>query len=185
MGNRYDVAGGGVLYCASEPEACFAETLGRFRPSPAVVAALGELEAGRMNVGSVPADWRLRRVCVHIDCEQPLPFLDVESPSTLAHLGEVLAGDLAALAVTRPLDVSLMRGSDRRVPRLVARWAYSQQDATGAPVFSGLRYESKLGGYECWAIFDGTPARVLATSPVSRNDEVLLRVARMFGLTVH
>lgn len=26
-GNRYDVAGGGVLYCASDLEACYAETL--------------------------------------------------------------------------------------------------------------------------------------------------------------
>ena len=33
-GNRYDVSGGGVLYCATEFEGCYAENLARYRPSP-------------------------------------------------------------------------------------------------------------------------------------------------------
>lgn len=184
-GNRYDVAGGGVLYCATELQACYAETLGRFRPSPVLVAALGLDEAGRMTVGSVAADWRMRRVKVRVQCRQSLPFIDVEDPRTLAYLGEVLARDLSALDIQQPLDVSLMRGLDRRIPRLVARWAHSQQDDDGNPLFSGLRYESKFGGYECWAIFDGTPVHATETLPVSKDDPALEAVAAMFKLTIH
>ena len=185
VGNRYDVAGGGVLYCASSLDGCFAETLARLRPSPAVIAALGSHEDGRMNLGSVPADWRLRRVRLRVLCDEPLPFLDVEAPGTLAVLGEVLAADLAVIGIDRPLDVALMRGADRRVPRLVSRWAYNQQNDEGTPQFSGIRYESKLGNYECWAIFDGTPVRSTDVTPVNTTDEALTRVAKNFGLTIH
>ena len=185
MGNRYDVAGGGVLYFATNIEGCYAETLARFRPSPVVIAALDENEMGRLNVGSVPADWRLRREWVRAQCEQALPFLNVEDPATLAYLGRVLAKEFGALEVSQPLDVSLIRGSDRRVPRLVARWAYSQTDDEGAPMYSGIRYESKLGGYECWAIFDGVRVRIVETEIVSRDDEALNRVSQMFRLIVH
>jgi hypothetical protein len=185
MGNRYDVAGGGVLYCATNIEGCYAETLARFRPSPVVIAALDGNEMGRMNRGSVAADWRLRREWVRAQCDHALPFLNVEDPATLAHLGRVLVKELAALEVSQPLDVSLMRGSDRRIPRLVARWAHSQQDNAGTPEYSGIRYESKLGGYECWAIFDGTPIRVVESAIVSRDDQALVRVSQMFKLTVH
>jgi len=138
-GNRYDIAGGGVLYCATQLEACYAETLARFRPSPGVIERLGAFEAGRMNIGSVPADWRLRRVKARVLCEESLTFVDVEDPLTLAFLGKVLEKDLLALDIQQPLDVSLMRGRDRRIPRLVSRWAYNQQDESGSPVFSGLR----------------------------------------------
>jgi len=184
-GNRYDVAGGGVLYCATRLEACYAETLARLRPSPGVIAKLGDYESGRMNVGSVPADWRTRRVRLVLLCDQPLPFLDVENPSTLAALGEALTKELVALDVDRPLDVSLMRGRDRRIPRLVSLWAYSQQDDLGMPKFSGLRYESKLGQYECWAIFDRTMVRAAEQKAVLKSDVALVRVADMYGLTLH
>lgn len=184
-GNRYDIAGGGVLYCATQLEACYAETLARFRPSPGVIERLGAFEAGRMNVGSVAADWRLRRVKARVLCEESLPFVDVEDPSTLAFLGDVLEKDLAALDIQQPLDVSLMRGRDRRIPRLVSRWAYNEQDESGSPVFSGLRYESKLGKYECWAIFDGTPVRSVDLAAVSKDDPELMQVANMFKLTLH
>lgn len=128
-GNRYDVSGGGVLYCATDLEGCYAETLARYRPSPRIIAALGLQTDGYMNVGSVPADWRLRRVTTRVICQEPLPFVDVEDPRTLATLSELLAKDLvAALDMDQPLDVSLMRGRNRLVPRLVSRWAYVQQN---------------------------------------------------------
>ncbi|MBU6280187.1 MAG: RES domain-containing protein [Actinomycetales bacterium] len=184
-GNRYDVPGGGILYCATNLEGCYAETLARYRPSPGVIAALGLHADGYMNVGSVPADWRLRRVKTRVLCQEPLPFVDVENPRTLATLGEVLAKDLAALDIEQPLDVSLMRGRNRHVPRLVSRWAYVQQNEDGTPRYSGIRYESKLGGWECWAIFDGTPLTQAEQAAVSLEDPELVTIASMYKLTIH
>lgn len=184
-GNRYDVSGGGILYCATNLEGCYAETLARYRPSPGVIAALGLHTDGYMNVGSVPADWRLRRVKTRVLCQEPLPFVDVEDPSTLATLGDVLAKDLAALDIEQPLDVSLMRGRNRLVPRLVSRWAYIQQREDGTPRYSGIRYESKLGGWECWAIFDGTRLAQAEPAAVSLEDPELVSIAAMYKLTIH
>jgi hypothetical protein len=138
-----------------------------------------------MNVGSVPADWRLRRVKTRVICQEPLPFVDVEDPRTLATLGELLAKDLAALDIEQPLDVSLMRGRNRLVPRLVSRWAYVQQNEDGTPRYSGIRYESKLGGWECWAIFDGTRLGQAEEMAVSLEDPELVSVAAMYKLTIH
>ena len=42
-GNRFDVAGAGVLYTASEPRGAFAETLAAFRPSAGLRARLAAL----------------------------------------------------------------------------------------------------------------------------------------------
>lgn len=162
-GNRYDVSGGGVLYCATDLEGCYAETLARYRPSPRIIAALGLHTDGYMSVGSVPADWRLRRVTTRVICQEPLPFLDVD----------------------QPLDVSLMRGRNRLVPRLVSRWAYVQQNEDWTPRYSGIRYESKLGGWECWAIFDGTRLGQAEERAVSLEDPELVSVSAMYKLTIH
>jgi hypothetical protein len=81
-GNRYDVAGGGVPYCAKTLEACYAETLAGLRPSPSLIARLGAHEDGRMNLGTVPVDRRMRLVRLRVLCDEPLPFIDVEDPSS-------------------------------------------------------------------------------------------------------
>lgn len=52
-------------------------------------------------------------------------------------------------------------------------------------MYSGIRYESKLGGYECWAIFDGVRVRIVDSEIVSQDDEALNRVSQMFRLIVH
>ena len=161
------------------------ETLARYRPSPRIIAALGLHTDGYMNVGSVPADWRLRRVTTRVLCQEPLPFVDVEDPRTLATLSELLAKDLVALDTDQPLDVSLMRGRNRLVPRLVSRWAYVQQNEDGTPRYSGIRYESKLGGWECWAIFDGTRLGQAEERAVSLEDPELVSVSAMYKLTIH
>lgn len=184
-GNRYDVPAGGVLYCATDLVCCYAETLARFRPAPSLIAKLGQYEAGRMNAGSVPADWRMRRVACHVNCRDPLPFVDVEDPYTLAYLGAVLAKDLAALGVDEPLNVSHVRGGNRLIPRLISRWAYVQQDEDGNALYSGIRYESKLGDWECWAIFDGTQMTATGHTAITVNDDSLQFVAKMFDLTIH
>jgi len=78
-----------------------------------------------------------------------------------------------------------MRGRNRLVTRPVPRWAYVQRNEDGTPRYSGIRYESKLGGWECWAIFDGTPLMQAEETGVSHDDPELVRVAAMYKLTIH
>jgi len=55
-GNRFDspTENFRVCYFASNLEACFGETLARFRPDPSLIAATNE--EGFMAAGEVPAD---------------------------------------------------------------------------------------------------------------------------------
>lgn len=83
------------------------------------------------------------------------------------------------------LDVPTIRGYNRRLTRELARWIYTQIDEEGHPLYSGIRYISKHGDYECWALFDGTEVEEVSSLSVECRDNDLLHVARMFNLTVH
>lgn len=188
-GNRFDVPGGGVLYAASSVGSCFGETLSRFRPSATMRSRLADdPEAARfMGVGQVPRDWRLKRVVVTIDVVDALPFLDVEDSVTQEGLSNLLAGELSTLGYEQSLDISDVRGRDRRLSRAIARWAYTAQTDEGEYRFSGIRYVSRLAdAWECWAIFDGTsvvedPQR---RQSVASDNPDLLAVAGEWGLHV-
>jgi hypothetical protein len=181
-GNRFDVVGGGVLCLGTTAGGCYAETVARFRPSAKVRAAVGD-EPGFVICGGIPADWRARRLEVQVDLPDALPFVDVESPQTHAYLTAVMAPVLAGLAVDA-LDVGLVRGRNRLITRAIAAWAYAAADPDGAPLYSGLRYLSRLGEEECWAVFDGTDVQERARSPIERTNPDLDAVAQTFGLTV-
>lgn len=124
-GNRFDVPGGGVLYAATTAEACYAETLARFRPTPRMRELFRDEEPGFMVVGGVPQDWRLQRHLASIRLADSLPFLDVEAPETHEFLNEVLANDLVALGYEQPLNMSTVTNQDRRLSRLIAEYAYT------------------------------------------------------------
>lgn len=184
-GNRYDVAGGGVLYASTQVEACFGETTSRFRVSPVLREVLGDDEHF-MNAGSIPRDWRLRRTIVTIAASTPAPFLDVDHPETQQVLTRALAPVLATLGYSEPLDLSHVRNSDRRLSRAVALWAYSETDDEGHYLYSGIRYASRIHDrWENWAIFDGTEIFETSRRPIQVADPDLLRVARMWDLSVH
>ena len=55
-GNRFDVAGAGVLYAATEQEGAYAETLAAFRPSASLIARLeaAGMDPGLPGPGEVP-----------------------------------------------------------------------------------------------------------------------------------
>lgn len=183
-GNRFDVPGGAVLYAATEPEGAYAETVARYRPSATMRLLNMDGDSHLMNVGSVPTEWRLNRVLAQLSVNGPLPFLDVEATTTHSWLSEMMASHLAASRIGN-LDVSHIRGPDRLLTRAIAYLAYVTLDPSGEPAFSGIRYMSRLGDHECWAIFDGTEVRMKTGIAVGKHDDALLRVARDFGLTVH
>lgn len=124
-GNRFDspTQDYRICYFATKLDGCFGETLARFRPNPRL-AAVAE-EAGFMAVGEVPADWRLRRLAVRVvaGTDERYPearFLDVEAAGTRALLRAKL-GELLAYYGYGDLDVSTIRGGDRRVTRWIGR----------------------------------------------------------------
>lgn len=182
-GNRFDVPGGGVLYCATRPIGCYAETLARFRPSSAVRAAVLDEDPQFMICGGVPADWRARRVKVSIETVDALPFLDVEHERTHEFLTTALAREMAALSVP-VTDVSVIRGPNRLITRAIAGWSFSATDEDGNLAYGGIRYISRLGDHECWALFEGTGLRETGRDTIARTDPALQEVARTWGLNV-
>lgn len=182
-GNRFDVPGGGVLYCATGPTGCYAETLARFRPSTAVRAAVQDEDPYFLVCGGIPADWRARRLKITLAIVDALPFLDVEHDASHEFLTSKLAGELAALSVP-VIDVSVIRGPNRLVTRAVAAWAYAATDGDGNPAYGGIRYMSRLGDHECWAVFDGTELHELERDTLHRDDPDLQTVAQPWGLHV-
>lgn len=186
-GNRFDVPGGGVLYCCTDVKGCFAETLSRLRPSPALIElAMRDASGpgGFMPPASIPADWRRKRRRFKVTTLDALPFVDVEHEETRAYLTSVLAPDLARHDVTE-LDVPTVRGGNRLLTRDIARWFYEATDEGGVPLYSGIRYVSRHGDYECWAVFEGTPVEELERQSIEPQDLDMAHVARIFGLTVH
>lgn len=183
-GNRFDVPGGAVLYAATRAEGAFAETLARFRPTAAIRALPREADEHFMEAGAVPADWRTRRQIVQFSLEDPLPFIDVDHPASHAFLVAAIPTQLAALGYDT-LDVASLRGKDRFLTRYIAEWLFGQVDEDGRFLYSGIRYGSRLGDYECWALFQGVSIVREDTVAIDRTDARLLRVARDFDLSVH
>lgn len=182
-GNRFDVPGGGVLYCATLAGGCYAETLARFRPSAAVRAAVEDEDPKFMICGGVPADWRDRRLEVELAVDEALPFLDVEHEETHEYLTTAVAREMAALSIP-VIDVGVIRGPNRLATRAVSAWAFAAQDDDGNLRYSGIRYMSRLGDHECWAVFEGTTVRELARVPIMRSNLALQEVAAPWGLNV-
>lgn len=183
-GNRFDVPGGEVLYAASKPSGAFAETIARMRPTARMQALSMDGDFGYMTVGSVPAEWRMQRRLVEVHLDEPAPFLDVDAAATHTFLTEKMAPVLTAMGIDN-LDVSHVRGSNRLLTRAIAQFAYVQQDSEGRLAFSGIRYESKVGTHECWAVFGGTEFSEGRKISIEKADPDLTRVAKDFGLTIH
>jgi hypothetical protein len=190
-GNRFDSFSGryGTLYFGTTLDVCFAETLARFRPNPRLVARLGdEWESrGWMQPGSVPADWRNGRMISRVELADALPFVDVDHPDTIAYFNrqpELMAG-LGRFGIDE-LDLGALTGRDRRVTRYIAESFFDAANDDGDPLWSGLRYMSRLGeGWECWAVFEGTNLTETYTPPILPSNPALRSVAERFQLTVH
>ncbi|EPR75856.1 hypothetical protein ADILRU_1816 [Leifsonia rubra CMS 76R] len=95
-----------------------------------------------------------------------------------------MASTLDALGIAN-LDIATVRGPNRLLTRAIAEWAYSAKDDNDEFLYSGLRYESRLGPHECWALFSGTPIDLIEELTISKERTDLQVVARRYGLTVH
>ncbi|MBU1866085.1 MAG: RES family NAD+ phosphorylase [Actinobacteria bacterium] len=187
-GNRFDSPTGtyGVLYFGSNLMGCFGEILGRLRPEAAVVELIKGDWAGKgfMDPGGIAADWRHRREAIRVTVTGSRPFLDVESAATHRELFKALAPALLALG-HEDLDVSVVRGRDRRVTRLISGWAFEQLDEDGGRRFAGLRYVSRISSdWECWCVFPDCGLEVVERMPIRLDAPGLKDAATLLGLRV-
>ena len=77
-----------------------------------------------------------------------------------------------------------MRGPNRLLTRAIASWLYSRTDKKGHPLYAGIRNVSRLGDFECWAIFDGTPVELRSSARVDPTDPALRNVIELFGMAI-
>lgn len=183
-GNRFDVVGGGVIYCGTHVKGCFAEVVARFRPSPKMRTLMEQEDAGFVTCGGVPQNWRDQRTVVAASIADALPFVDIDNPITHEYLNAKMAAELTDLGVDT-LDVGNVRGANRLITRAASSWAYWAAHDAGSPKYSGIRYLSRvLPDEECWAVFEGTPIVEVSRRPIEINDPDLQAVADMWGLRI-
>jgi len=166
-------------------EACFGETLNRYRKDPALAFLNDEWETlGFMAQGSVPADWRTRRTIVQVTLDADAKFFDIESPANHLLIEQELGSLLTILGVDR-VDVAVLRGADRRVTRFVSEWIWGQTDMSGDPLFDGIRYLSRSNtDWECWAVYDDVVIAESERLPILKDNVDLLNVASLYDLRV-
>ncbi|GIT82201.1 hypothetical protein LLS1_38700 [Leifsonia sp. LS1] len=183
VGNRFDIAGAGVLYAASHTQGALAETSASFRVSASLLETMAHAGAGpnELAIPVLGPEWRAQRVLRLLETRDALPFVDIEDPVTHTYLTSQARAVLLALGVSH-LDVAAVRGPSRLLTRGLATWLYQARDSEGAPLYGGIRYVSKLGDYENWAIFDGTEVRVVGHYRITLDDPDLVAVATRHGI---
>jgi len=156
-----------VLYASTERMGAFVETLARFRPDPALVAALDAIDDDEpVTAGVVPAEWLSDRSVGEATLSGG--FARVGAARSLAFLRERLEQDLDASALRRHVP--------RATTQAISRLVFELGD------FAGVQYESRLGDdIHNWAVFE--PAEVSGTSePVTEDDPDLALALALLGL---
>ena len=197
FGNRFDDPRGRhgvptsrrfrVLYVASQPAGAYGETVAQFRPSLKVLASLGIAHppGSRRGRPVIPRDWRAARRLGVAVLRPALRFVDVEDPDTIQSLRSVLAPVAVALGLP-DIDLSAITGPQRQLTQELALHVYSLSDASGRPLYGGLRYVSRHNReWECWAVFaDRLSQRVVRVDPIAADDPGLYDAARILGLAI-
>jgi len=142
-----------------------------------------------MPPGNIPQSWRDARRKFLIELQNTLPFVDIEHEETRAHLEQTQPLILLAHRIDA-LTIPDVRGDNRRLTRALAWWAYTQIDESveegpPQPLYAGIRYVSKHGDHECWAIFDKTVVEERRAESIEEEDEDLRAAARLVNLTIN
>jgi hypothetical protein len=138
-----------------------------------------------MEIANVPADWRHRRLAVQVKLPDDAMFVNVEAPETRELLRQALASTLVFYG-EKDLDISVVRGKDRRITRWISQYIYEYVEEDQFP-FAGIMYKSRLDNdWVAWALFqDGQQIRELDRLPIAREMRQLQQIAKRYGLTVH
>jgi len=186
QGNRFDLTDEGILYCASEIKGSLMEVLAKFRVRKELGNRLRELNSENfMAPGSVPAAWRMDRQIWKVTCQNPLYFFDLSSSESFSYLDANVGDLLLEAGLNEKLDVSIVRGSNRNFTRIISDWVSKAVDEKGDYLYSGIRYLSRHGEYECWAIFEKSDPILESISYISEASEEVLDVAKTYGLKIY
>lgn len=210
---RFDTRGGRTLYGAASREGAYAEVLAAFKrrlgvsdPLAGAAAGLDDLDGtnglitliedewashGHMHLGHLPRGWRAARALYELRLPKQGWWVELEHPDSLAAAEDILGARLAELGV-ESLTVATLRGEEREVTALIARWlrALVLDDGDQA---HGIRFGSKHATGTCWAYWlrqvHGHPVASEALtsdggSAIDDADADLRRVADRFGLQI-
>lgn len=188
FGNRWDDPEGmyRVVYACSQLEGAYVEVLSRFRPDPAVLAELAEIEGpnDEYRVGIVPTTWLQTRAIG----EATLTGLcaDVGHARSLTYLRTIMAARLIHYEIP-DLDAAVIRiSAPRRLTQEISNHIYKLSSPDGTPRFVGIEYESRFGdNYQNWAIFERPtqyPISDPIVRPVHRYDPALHAALAVLGL---
>jgi len=182
FGNRWDDPEGvyRVVYACSQLEGAYVEVLSRFRPDPAVLAELAEIDGPKDNyqVGIIPATWLETRAIGEATLTGI--YADVGHARSLTYLRTAMAGRLIHYSIP-DLDAAAIRVSaPRRFTQEVSNRIYKLSAPDGTPRFAGIEYQSRFGdNYQNWAIFE-RPGQQPIIDPIVRpvrRDDPSLRAA--------
>ena len=118
--------------------------------------------------------------------QQKWPYFasTLTAPTTHAYLTRNVARILSDIGVNS-LDIATVRGPNWFLTKSLAAWLYAQTDEHARSLYSGIRYGSRLGPHECWAIFDGTAVGLIREVTVEADSPAFRTVAAAFGLAPH
>lgn len=156
--------------------------LAPYRPSLRDIAALRAMPPGdgadpvEAQPGLDLDEWRRGRAIAQLRFAAGQPCLDLRRLDTRELVRWALATELTQRHRT-DFDAGDALTRDRRMTRLVSRWAYENG-------YHAIVYASRLDvGQTCWALFEGRAAFAGGpVSPVARDDPDLLAVAASFRL---
>lgn len=170
---------------ATEREGAYAETLARFRPDPAVFAALdaieGELGEPDPPRGVVPNEWFTPRAMgTGTLCDT---FVELGVAATLGELRRGLAARLLHYGIA-DLDAATIRVSTpRRFTQEISRFVYEITTADGGRAWDGIGYRSRLGDdLHNWACFEPNEPVERQAEPLDRHDPALRNALAILGL---
>jgi len=163
-----------TTYAASTPEGALLEVLARFRPDPAVAAAMAEITVDPVDsdlhptvrAGVVPDDWFTVRMLAtaHLDGT----YCDVAHSETVA----ALWADFADRAINSDglpdFDGSALQNAHARpLTQAISARLYAITLDDDAPALDGIRFLSRFGAdQELWTVFeqpsDGDRSRLLS-----------------------
>lgn len=180
-----------VLYAATEKLGAFLEILARFRPDPAVIVGLAEIdgEDDCFPIGRVPASLIQNRL---ISSATPNgTFADVRCAASLAYLRTAMAERLVHYGLS-DLDGATIRLSvPRTFTQEVSRHIFELTEPESSQRrFAGICYSSRLGDeYVNWAVFedsDGNPGVIIPISfePITEDDPDLCRALEILDLEI-
>ena len=188
FGNRWDDPQGTyrVLYASSTRFGAFVETLARFRPDLAIVAALSEIDGtgDPIPAGTVPRGWFVHRLIGGADLLGA--YVNIGAAESLAVLRARAAGRAIHYGLA-DIDAAAIRGASRGFTQELSRLVYECQTARGEP-FAGIRYSSRLDDASTnWAIFEPSgvsapPFTFGGAHPIEEDDTDVQRAMAVLGL---